>query len=167
MTSTRVHAHTYAKVWVVQNKLQLNDGKIEILLIGSAPGIDLPSSVRVGQSDISFSSAAPNHGVIFDSELALEEQVNKLCQLADQEIRRIGPVRQYLSVEATKTLVSSLVLSRLDYCSALHAGSPQVLLNKIQRVINCSSTKLQNLLTLLLYSVISTGCGPAAGFSTK
>ena len=32
-------------------------------------------------SDISFSSAARNLGVIFDSELALKEQVNKLCQL--------------------------------------------------------------------------------------
>ena len=60
------------------------------LLIGSAPGIDLPSSVRVGQSDISFSSAARNLVVIFDSELALKEQVNKLCQLAYLEIRRIG-----------------------------------------------------------------------------
>ena len=38
------------------------------------------------------------------------------------EIRRIGSVRQYLSSEATKTLVSSLVLSRLDYCNALLAG---------------------------------------------
>ena len=28
------------KVWVVQNKLQLNDDETEILLIGSAPGID-------------------------------------------------------------------------------------------------------------------------------
>ena len=42
-------------------------------------------------------------------------------------------------MEATKTLVSSLVLSRLDYCNALLAGSPQVLLDKIQRVINCSA----------------------------
>ena len=41
-------------------------------------------------------------------------------------------------MEATKTLVSSLVLSRLDYCNALLAGPPQVLLYKIQRVINCS-----------------------------
>ena len=32
----------------------------------------------VGQSDISFSSAARNLAVIFDSELALKEQVNKL-----------------------------------------------------------------------------------------
>ena len=36
------------KIWVVQNELQLSDDKIEILLMGSAPGIDLPSSVRVG-----------------------------------------------------------------------------------------------------------------------
>ena len=50
----------------------------QVLLIGSAPGIDLPSSVCVGQNDISFSSAVRNLGVIFDSELALKEQVNKL-----------------------------------------------------------------------------------------
>ena len=74
------------KVWVVQNKFQLNDDKTEILLNGSAPRIDLPSSVSVGQSGISFSSAARNLGVIFDSELALKEQVNKLCQLAYLEI---------------------------------------------------------------------------------
>ena len=40
---------------------------------------------------------------------------------------------------STKTLISCLVLSRLDYCNALLAGSPQVLLDKIQRVINCSA----------------------------
>ena len=145
-------------LWVVQNKLLLNDDKTEILLIHSAPGIDLPSSVRVGLSDISFSSAACNLGVIFDSELALKEQMNKLCQLVYLEIRRIGSIQQYLSVEATKTIVSSLVLSRLDYCNALLAGCPQVLLDKIRRVINCSfasSTKFQNLLKLLLYSLIS------------
>ena len=65
------------QVWVVQNKLQLNDDKTEILLICSAPGIDLPFSVLVGQCDILFSRAARNLGVIFDSELALKEQVNK------------------------------------------------------------------------------------------
>ena len=44
------------KVYVVQNKLQLNDDKIEILLIGSASGIDLPSSIRVGHPFFQCSS---------------------------------------------------------------------------------------------------------------
>ena len=126
------------KVWVVENKLQLKDDKTDSSH-RFCSGIDLPSSVRVGQSDISFSSAARNLGVIFDSQLALKEQVSKLCQLANLEIKRIGSIRQYLSVEATKTLVSFLVLSRLDYCNALLTGSPQLLLDKIQRVINCSA----------------------------
>ena len=87
---------------------------------------------RIKMSDISFSSAARNLGVIFDSELALKEQVSKLCQLAYLEIRRIGSIRQYISVEATKTLVSFPIISRLDYCNAVLAGSTQILLDKIQ-----------------------------------
>ena len=77
---------------------------------------------RIKMSDISFSSAARTLGVLFDSELALQEQVNKLCQLAELEIRRIGSNRQYLSVEATRTVVSSVLLSSLDYRNALLAG---------------------------------------------
>ena len=90
-----------------------------ILLTGSAAGIDLPSSLCVGHSDIPFFNAARNLGVIFDSQLASKEQVNKLCQPTYLEIRRSSSVRQYLFAEATKTLVSSLALSRLDYCHAL------------------------------------------------
>ena len=56
----------------------------------------------MGHSDISFSSAARNLSVVFDSGLTLKELVNKLCQLAYLEIRRIGSIRHYLSVEAKK-----------------------------------------------------------------
>ena len=45
--------HFGREVWVVQNERQLNDDR-EILLIGSAPGIELSSSVREGQSGIPF-----------------------------------------------------------------------------------------------------------------
>ena len=83
-------------------------------------GRELHSSLCVGHSDIPFFNAARNLGVIFDSQLALKKkQVNKLCQLSHLEIRWIGAIRQYLSFEATKTLVSPFVLSRLDYCNAL------------------------------------------------
>ena len=66
------------KVRVVRNKLQLNEDKTEILLTGSAPGIDLPSSLRVDRRDVPSSNAARNLGVNFDGQFALKVQVNKL-----------------------------------------------------------------------------------------
>ena len=65
---------------------------------------------------------------------------------------------KYLSVETTRTLVSSLVLSGLDYCNALLAGSQKVLLDKIQRVINCSARLIYKApksahITLLLFAL--------------
>ena len=42
----------------------------------------------------------------------------------------------YLSAEATKILVCSLVLSRIDYCNSLLAGAPKYLLDQLQRVQN-------------------------------
>ena len=41
-----------------------------------------------------------------------------------------------MSTDATKTLVSEFVLSRLDYCNSLLFGCPQYLLNKLQKVQN-------------------------------
>ena len=88
----------------------------------------------MGQSDIPFSKAARNLGVLFDSQLALKEQVNK----------HYGSIQSDSIFESTITLVSSLVLSRLDYCNALLAGPPQVLLDKIKSDELLSSPHLQS-----------------------
>ena len=61
--------------------MNLNDDKKYILPTGSAPDIDLSSSLCVGQSDIPCSSAVRNLGVVFDSQLALKDQGNKLSTL--------------------------------------------------------------------------------------
>ena len=54
-------------------------------------------------------------------------------------IRRISTIRHYLTDDATKTLVVSLVLSRIDYCNSLLAGLPQSLVGKLQRVQNSAA----------------------------
>ena len=104
----------------------------QILLTGSAAGIDLPSSVHVGQSDIPFSSATHNLGIMFLQWPRTEGTGEQLCQLVYVEIRHISSIRQHPSGEANRTLVSSLALSKLDYCNAVLAGCSQVLLNKVQ-----------------------------------
>ena len=102
----------------------------------STRDLDLPTSMRIGQTNISFSKSARNLGVVFDEDLSMSRQVNALCQSAYFEIRRISSIRKYLSTDATKTLVTSLVLSRLDYSNSLLSGLPKTLLDKVQKVMH-------------------------------
>ena len=88
---------------------------------------------------ICFSRSVRNLGVIFDDKFSMKQQVCKICQSAYLELRRISSIRHVLTVNATKTLVTSLALSSLDYCNSLLLGIPQQLIDKLQKVQNCSA----------------------------
>ena len=66
--------------------------------------------------------------------LTMTAHVVNLIRTANFELRRNNFIPHYLSVQATKTLVSAFVLSRLDYCNFLLSGCPQYLLNRLQKV---------------------------------
>ena len=66
----------------------------------------------------------------------MKEHFNFICKNAFLEIRRIRTIRHYLTDDVTKTLVVSVVLSRIDYWNTLLAGLPQSLVGKLQRVQN-------------------------------
>ena len=65
-----------------------------------------------------------NLGLFFDNNLTMKKHINLICKTAFLKMCWISVLRHYLSAEATKTLVSSLVvvLSRLDYCNSLLAS---------------------------------------------
>ena len=66
----------------------------------------------------------------------MKTHVSNLVRSANFELRRISSIRHLLSTDATKTLVSVFVLSRLDYCNSLLFSCRQYLLNKLQKVQN-------------------------------
>ena len=75
-----------------------------------------------------------NLGVCLDSNLPMDQHVNLQCRSVFLELHRIGHLRRHLSVDATKKLVSSFVLSRRDCCSSLLASLPENRLDRLQRV---------------------------------
>ena len=108
------------------NMLKLNEEKTEVILFTSKRSTKhLDSiSVRVGNSVIRSTKCVRNLGTLLDSNLDMEQQVNSVCKSAYAQLRSIGHIRPYLSNDATKTLVNSLVTSRLDYCNAMLTGVP-------------------------------------------
>ena len=74
--------------------------------------------------------------VYFDSKLSMEHHVNYLCTILFCELRRIGQMSMFLNECSLKTLVSSFIFSRIDYCNSLLANQPTTTLNKLQRFQN-------------------------------
>eukprot|EP00745_Piridium_sociabile_P021648 TRINITY_DN3338_c0_g1_i9.p2 TRINITY_DN3338_c0_g1~~TRINITY_DN3338_c0_g1_i9.p2 ORF type:complete len:217 (-),score=18.29 TRINITY_DN3338_c0_g1_i9:50-700(-) len=113
--------------------------KTEIMPVGTAmklKSVSGTSSFKLTGIDIPFSHKVRNLGVMLDSSLTMENHINAVCKSVFLELRRISYIRKYLSVTATKTLMSAFVLSRLDYCNSLLVGLPDVKLERLQRAQN-------------------------------
>ena len=66
----------------------------------------------------------------------MELHFNNICKVLNFELRRLGQIRKYLDNNATKTLASAFILSRLDYCNSVFVGLPQKKLKRLQSIQN-------------------------------
>ena len=99
----------------------------------------LPSSLYINGIHIEFIKSLRNLGIIFEKSFSLHQHIMNICRAEYIELRRISSIRYFLSVDATKTLMCSLVISKLDYCNPLLSGSPQYLIQLIQKVENTAA----------------------------
>ena len=102
------------KSWMTENRLHLNDGKTEAVLVSSRRASianSVPTSMRVGLRDIKFASQMKNLGVTIDSYLTLHQHITNVCTSAYVELCPIASNCQHLSCDATKTLISAFVSS--------------------------------------------------------
>ena len=127
------------KAWMCNNQLKLNEDKTEAILF-STPSLSschcLPSSIVVGTHEILFSDKVRNLGFILDSNLTIKQHVIKTCQTAYYQLKRISSIRRYLTEDAAKQLVTSCVVSRLNYCNSLLMGTPNSVIQPMQKVQN-------------------------------
>ena len=129
------------KTWMTGNFLKLNEDKTEAIRFSppSSQKLTLPSELCLGNSFIPFSDSARNLGFYFDSKLSMQQHIMKTCQAAYIQIRQIRSIHHYLTFEATKTLVTACILSRLDYCNSLLSGCPKSVLKPLQQVQNSAA----------------------------
>jgi exonuclease III len=128
--------------WMSSNMLSLNHSKTEFLLIGlpkqlskiSDPVIHMPSDVS-----ISPVSSARNLGVIFDSTLSMSEHISAISKSCFFHIRDLRRIRNTLDLHTTKTIATSLIHSRLDYCNSLFLNLPSTQLNRLQLLLNSTA----------------------------
>jgi hypothetical protein len=125
--------------WMTCNKLKLNGDKTELLVSGTKHFLSKLNStpaLSVGSAKVSSSTYVKDLGVLIDQTLTMHNHISNVCSAANYAIKQLSSVRKFLNFPAAVQLVSSLVLSRLDYCNSLLYGLPDCELNRLQNVQN-------------------------------
>jgi hypothetical protein len=133
--------------WMSSNRLQLNSGKTEIVWCCTQRRLPTfnPPPVRVGVDVIQPSAFVRDLGVYIDSAMSMRTHVNKVAGGCYAALRQLRSVRRSVPADVFRTLVGSLVISRLDYCNSTLAGIPSTILHRLQSVMNAAARTIASL----------------------
>ena len=127
------------KAWASANMLKRNDNKTELMLVTSKRTRhlhNLPTSITIGNAQISFKQSLKNLGITLDCHLTMNAHVSNIARACYFDLRRLASIRRFLTSTATATLVSAFVLSKNYYCNSLLFGSTHDVTSHLQRMQN-------------------------------
>ena len=129
------------KLWMTSNRLKLNDDKTDVMLVAheKTPVIDLPNVLKVNESYIKFNDNVKNLGMILDNKFSMVPSINQLCKTLYFQIRNISKIRHFIPEDISKKLVTTLVLSKLDYCNSLFVGLQDYNIKRLQTAQNSAA----------------------------
>ena len=121
-------------IWMTQNLLKLNSNKMEFTLMGTQQQLSKLDniSLHIGSDTIKPTDHVRNLGFIMDSLLKNGSHINKITSSSYCKLCDIARIRPSLDTKTAQLIVQALVLSNIDCCNSLLAGSSQYQLDKLQ-----------------------------------
>ena len=133
--------------WMRSNFLSLNPSKTEFLLVGLPQQLAKLSQTSLVLSDnttISATSSARNLGIVFDSNLSFKQHISTLSKSCFYHVRDLRRIRSTLDYDTARTIATSLVHSKLDYCNSLYYNLPATQINRLQVIQNALARAVTN-----------------------
>ncbi|CAB3981754.1 Hypothetical predicted protein [Paramuricea clavata] len=133
--------------WCSTNHLLINPEKTKFLLIGTPQLLKkLPSSMTLSflGKDIIPVFSAKDLGVTLDSHLSYNEHIKNLVSSCTAKLCQINRVKDSFDKETLKLIISSLVISKLFYCSSTWSNTSSTNISKLQAVQNFACRIITN-----------------------
>ena len=123
--------------WFTQNRLKINPGKTELLVIKPQKKKCDPSlTIKFGNVEITPSPCAKILGVHVDSALTLEKHVSQVARRCYRVLVGLSKLRHKLPYETKKTLIEALMFPYITYCCTVWGGCTATQRRRIQMAIN-------------------------------
>ena len=123
--------------------LKLNVSKTQLLICGQKNTLELfsPRFVEL-EASLNLTGCRVQQGktlgTVIDQNLKFDDMMNQVCSSGFYQLNKLKNLRTTLEVEDKLTLVKSLILSRIDYCSFLYCACKQKQIKKLQKLLNAS-----------------------------
>ena len=121
-------------------KLTFNRDKTEFLLIGPKVQRENFSKcfpTRLLAQEVTPSPSARNLGIVFDSALNFKSHISGISRACYYHIRDMRRIRRFLTPSVAKTIATSLIGGKLDYCNSVLFNFSEKEISKLQGVQNC------------------------------
>ena len=127
------------KIWMARRKLKLNDDKNEIIVIRrNLRNVSVANFgvMSFGDTQLVPCEPAKNLGVVLDSSLSFRSHIDSIVKTFNFHIHNLYMIEDFVNRKNFVTLVHSMIVSKVDYCNSLFIGLPNVILKKVQSVLN-------------------------------
>ena len=130
--------------WMATHHLKLNLDKTELLFL---PGKGCPHrdlAITIEDNVVTPTRTARNLGVTLDDQLSFSAHVTSVARSCRFMLYNIRKIRPFLTVETAQVLIQALVISRLDYCNSLLAGTPASTIKPLELVQKAAARLVYN-----------------------
>ena len=136
------------KIWMARRKLKLNDGKTEIIVIrGNLRNVFVPNFgvMSFGDNQLVPCESTKNRSVVLDSSSSFRSHIDSIVKTCNFHIRNLYTIKAFVNRKNLVTLVHSLIVSKVFFCNFLFTGLLDVILKKVQSVLNRAARFIFNL----------------------
>ena len=126
---------------MAENFLCLNYTKTEVIVFGTKQSLAKlpPIELSIGDAAVAEVDEVRDLGAILDKTLSMKNHINKLCQSAWIQLRKIKQIKDYLDKKSLETLIHAYITSKIDFMNSLLYGVPDVHIKKLQRIQNAAA----------------------------
>ena len=140
------------KCWMCFRYLKLNEGKTKLLLLAK-PSVDSVNPENCLTLDVcsneidcfDWSDDVKSLGVYLDPHCKLEKHIAQIRKSCIGKLMSWKRIAIYMTEDVKIMLVKQIILSKLDYSNSLYAGLPNIMINKLQTVINSAIRFIYNI----------------------
>ena len=133
------HILSKAKIYFQLNGLSVNERKTQCIFFGSRQNISrISEDVRISfnNNDIGLSKKVKNLGVYMDSFMVFDAHIEEMSKKVTGTLLYINRISDKFDRSTRITVVQSLVLSIMYYCSKVWGKTNKTMIERVQKLLN-------------------------------